>query len=198
MSHSGVVARSMTDNTSMSKDLPQARDALLAFKLEGDRALETHSDSEDRLVALMGEFERPIFAFLLTLLQDHDRAQDCAQDTFLRAYRQLEKQKSVNGSWLYTVARNRAVDEFRRQRWFQPQDTELELMTVQSDVDESIVVRQVMDKLSPADREVLYLFDVVGYKTHEIASILGIRGSAVRQRLSRARERFRALYGDGE
>jgi DNA-directed RNA polymerase specialized sigma24 family protein len=42
---------------------------------------------------------------------------------------------------------------------------------------------------------VLYLFGVAGFKTDEIASLLGVRGSTVRQRMYRARERFRNLYG---
>ena len=55
--------------------------------------------------------------------------------------------------------------------------------------------RQQQCVATRADREVLYLFDVAGFKTDEIGAMLGVRGSAVRQRLSRARERFRLLYG---
>jgi RNA polymerase sigma-70 factor (ECF subfamily) len=57
-------------------------------------------------------------------------------------------------------------------------------------------VESVLAQLSPQDREVLYLFDVAGFKTDEIGAMIGVRGTAVRQRLSRARDRFRLLYGD--
>ena len=56
-------------------------------------------------------------------------------------------------------------------------------------------MESVLAQLSPQDREVLYLFDVAGFKTEEIGSMLGVRGTAIRQRLSRARERFRLIYG---
>jgi len=143
----------------------------------------------------MDQHERPIYNFLLALLRDTDVALDCAQDTFLRAYENLRKGKPVNGQWLFKVARNRAMDEFRRRRRVQPELDKLEQIAVHESTDRVMAVRSVMERLSTVDREVLYLFDIAGFKTDEIGAMLGIRGSAVRQRLSRARERFRFLYG---
>ena len=163
--------------------------------LEVRRVPEAHCEIEDELVRLMNQHERPIYNFLLALLRDTDVALDCAQDTFLRAYENLRKGKPVNGQWLYKVARNRAMDEFRSRRRVQPELDTLEQIPVRESTDRVIAVRSVMERLSPVDREVLYLFDVAGFKTDEIGHMLGIRGSAVRQRLSRARERFRLLYG---
>lgn len=151
--------------------------------------------TEDQLVRLMNEYERPIYNFLLVLVKDPDIALDCTQDTFLRAYENLQKGKPVNTSWLYTVARNRAMDEFRRRRHVDAETKRLEQVPIHEPTDLVMAVRQVMDRLAPIDREVLYLFDVAGFKTDEIGDMLGVRGSAIRQRLSRARERFRVLYG---
>lgn len=156
---------------------------------------ETERAIEDQLVDLMNEYERPIYNFLLSLLHDPDVALDCAQDTFMRAFNNLKKGKSVNSPWLYTVARNRAMDEFRRNKKVQPDLDALEHIPVHEGTDRALAVRSVMEQLSPADREVLYLFDIAGFKTDEIGRMLGVRGSAIRQRLSRARERFRVLYG---
>jgi RNA polymerase sigma factor (sigma-70 family) len=58
------------------------------------------------------------------------------------------------------------------------------------------MVEQLLSRLAPLDREVLYLFAVAGFKTDEIGAILGVRGAAVRQRLYRARERVRELWAD--
>jgi RNA polymerase sigma-70 factor (ECF subfamily) len=163
--------------------------------LENQQVAGAVGSCEDQLVRLMEEHERPIYTFLLALLQDADLALDCAQDTFLRAYEHVRKGKPVNTAWLYTVARNRAMDEFRRRKRVQPDLDALEEMPVREATDRTLMVRQVLEHLSPADREVLYLFDVAGFKTDEIGAMLGVRGSAIRQRLSRARERFRVLYG---
>ena len=156
---------------------------------------EAESQTEDELVRLMNQHERSIYNFLLSLLRDPDVALDCAQDTFLRAYENLRKGRPVQPQWLYKVARNRAMDEFRQRRHVQPELEKLEQLPVHEPTEKTVAVRYVMDRLSQVDREVLYLFDIAGFKTDEIGDMLGIRGSAVRQRLSRARERFRHLYG---
>ncbi|GAC1413099.1 MAG: sigma-70 family RNA polymerase sigma factor [Mycobacterium sp.] len=163
--------------------------------LEVRRVPEAATRVDDELVGLMNLYERPIYNFLLTLLHDPEVALDCAQDTFLRAYENLQKGRPVNSAWLYKVARNRAMDHFRRQRHTQSDDEALENVAVHESTDRVLAVQAVLAEMSTADREVLYLFDVAGFKTDEIGSMLGVRGSAIRQRLSRARERFRTLYG---
>lgn len=153
-------------------------------------------DVEESLVALMDRYERPLYAYLMAILHDADAALDCAQDTFLRAYEHLSRGKTINARWLYTVARNRATDEFRRRRHLHREPEVLEQAAIaHHSIEGSLDVQRIMDQLSPADREVLYLFEIAGFKTDEIGAMLGMRGSAVRQRLSRARERFRTLYG---
>jgi RNA polymerase sigma factor (sigma-70 family) len=150
---------------------------------------------EDELVVLMDRYETPIYAYLLSILHDRDLALDCSQDTFLRAYQALSRGRAINGKWLYTVARNRATDEFRHRRQLHPDAEALEDVHAEETPTESMLdVRAVMARLPPLDREVLYLFEVAGFKTDEIGALLEIRGTAVRQRLTRARRRFRALH----
>jgi RNA polymerase sigma-70 factor (ECF subfamily) len=167
---------------------------VLAIRREVRRVPEADYQVDDQLVGLMNQYERPIYNFLLALLRDPDVALDCAQDTFLRAYENLRKGRPVNSSWLYTVARNRAMDEFRGKRRVQPDIDTLEQLPVHEPTEHNLAIQSVLAELSPSDREVLYLFDVAGFKTDEIGAMLGVRGTAIRQRLSRARERFRVLY----
>src|SRR2546430_10126439 len=103
----------------------------------------------------MNEYERPIYTFLLTLVRDADVALDCTQDAFLRAYQNLAKGKPVNASWLYTVARNRAMDEFRRRKRVEPDLEALEQQSVEHATDTVLAVQAVFRQLSPPDREVL-------------------------------------------
>jgi RNA polymerase sigma-70 factor, ECF subfamily len=151
--------------------------------------------AEDELIQLMRDFERSIYSFLFTLLRDEQLALDSVQDTFLRAFENLQRGKPVNTAWLYKVARNRAMDEFRRSKRMSPDADALEHVPVDRPTDTIMAVQHILDLLSPMDREVLYLFDIAGFKTDEIGKLLGVRGSAIRQRLTRARERFRSLYG---
>ena len=65
-----------------------------------------------------------------------------------------------------------------------------------SAVDHDVVldVRGAVDRLSADDRLLLTFFYVDDYPTRNIAEILNVSEGAVRTRLSRARDRFKALY----
>lgn len=152
--------------------------------------------ADDELHVLLQRYERPLYGYLLARLKDEDCALDCVQDTFLRAYQSLQRGRPVNKQWLYTVARNRAMDEFRRKRHFDPDTEALDHIASTDDTDRRMFLHDVLAKLAPMDRDVLYLYAVAGFKTDEIGDIMGVRGAAIRQRLYRARERARHLFGD--
>jgi RNA polymerase sigma factor (sigma-70 family) len=156
------------------------------------------ADPASELTSLLDHYHQAVFNFLTVLLGNRDAARDCTQDTFLRAYENLRKGKPVNVYWLYRVARNRATDILRLNR--------REHLTVER-LDESQPdsagswfqsdrVRDTLLKLSPADREVLYLAEVDGLTSLEIGRMLGIRPGTVRMRLTRAHVRFRTSYAE--
>lgn len=152
------------------------------------------TDVEADFLALLEACERPLYGYLLRLVRDHDIAQDCAQDTFIRAHRAMHAGQAITRHWLFRVAHNRAVDEFRRGSRVQADLTALEATPVSESTDERLGVQETLDALEPLDREVLHLFVVEGFKTDEIGAMLGMSGGAIRQRLYRARERFRVLH----
>ncbi len=152
----------------------------------------------DQLVKLMDSYEEPLYNFLVVLLGDRELSYDCAQDTFLRAYQNLVSGKPVTAQWLYTVARNRAMDHFRQRRkiWVNPLDEHADLVDALPDRELEGAVRRALAQLSPSDREILYLAHTDGLKPREIAQTLGIRAGTMRMRLLRAHQRFRAVYQD--
>ncbi|GAC1626620.1 MAG: sigma-70 family RNA polymerase sigma factor [Chloroflexota bacterium] len=151
---------------------------------------------EKTLCALMSEHERSLYLFLLVRLGNSEQALDSVQETFLRAFQALRRGRQINRQWLFTVARNHAVDSWRRCKKVDAGPGALEQIGVEDTTDQRMIVRQIMDQLPRLDRDVLYLHTVCGFTTHEIGGIVGASGAAVRQRLYRARERFRLLYED--
>ncbi len=173
----------------------QVREGVIASVLQVRPVPDAALSIDEQLNRLISDHERALYNFLLALVRDPEVALDCAQDTFLRAYENLQKNRPVNAPWLFKVARNRAMDEFRRGSKFRPESDPTDAVQVHEPTDRNLAVRQAFSELSPSDREVLYLFDVAGFKTDEIGQMLGVRGSAIRQRLSRARVRLRQAYG---
>jgi RNA polymerase sigma-70 factor (ECF subfamily) len=160
----------------------------------GDATDPPHDHAAEHLLALMNQYERPLYGFLVVLVGPHDAA-DGTQETFLRAYEQLRGGRAVTKGWLYTVARRLALDQLRHSQRTCPRSEVLEQLPEPPACGRGDLVRRTLARLAPEEREVLYLFAVDGFRTMHIARILGTSAAAVRQRLCRARARFRTQWG---
>src|ERR1700761_9087135 len=65
---------------------------------------------------LYSRYNERIYAFISSKVPDHGRSEYIAQDVFMSALRQLRAcdQDLAFKPWLYTIARNACIDEFRR------------------------------------------------------------------------------------
>src|SRR2546421_11796265 len=68
---------------------------------------------------LLARHRAPLYTFLLRMLGDRERAEDLAQETFLRIVKgaQAWEQRARFQTWLFTIARNLCVDQSRRDRF---------------------------------------------------------------------------------
>jgi len=65
---------------------------------------------------LYSRYRERIFAFILSKVHDHGRAEDIAQEVFMSALRRLRtsEQTIAFKPWIYEIAKNACIDEFRR------------------------------------------------------------------------------------
>lgn len=167
-----------------------------------DRPLELMArDDHAYFEALFATYQQPILSYLYRLLGDVERAEELCQETFARAYRarrSLDQVENVR-AWLYRVATNAARDQLRRRRllsWLPLFDEDPLLMVDSPEASalEAHAVEQALRKLDPDLRVPLVLYSCQELSTQEIAEVLGISRDAVKQRLVRARLRFKELY----
>jgi RNA polymerase sigma-70 factor (ECF subfamily) len=154
--------------------------------------------SREVLVALIEAHEVRLYRYLVALTGDPETARDCLQDTFTRAYEHLQRGRDVNTQWLYKVGRNRGIDELRRRQRERANEAAVPEFSAASHLEDLVGLRLAFRDLAPDDRAILSLVVVEGLTGEEIAERLGIRLGAVRTRLYRARERFRAIYTGGK
>lgn len=148
------------------------------------------------------EHYRDIYVYLCRLVDDAHQAEDLAQDTFVKAYRALDRLSAGANvrAWLYRIATNTALDWLRRRRlisWLPlfERDSHPATRTSFGGASlESVAVQQALGQLSARYRVPLVLFACQGFSTREIAEILQISRTAVKTRLFRAREQFRQIY----
>jgi RNA polymerase sigma-70 factor (ECF subfamily) len=156
----------------------------------------------ERFESLYSQYQREVWALAYARWMDADSALDIMQETFLRLWKQLEAGETLDNprAWLLRVARNLAEDyaksAFRRNGTQAP---ELFGTVAANGVppidkmerDETFArVRQLLDDLPAADREILTLRYALEYDAPAIADMLGLAVTAVHMRLSRARQRL--------
>ena len=153
---------------------------------------------EHAFAQLVLTHERELGLFLCRRVSDPHVAQDLLQDTFLAAWKAIRKtgpDLRVR-PWLYKIALNAARQWERRQRIlrfvpFQPHQATIQVETPSLRDD----VQRVLQKMRREDAELLLLKTAAELTYSEIGALLKIKPETVRQRLHRARERFRNLYG---
>lgn len=152
----------------------------------------------DELERLYQTTYTAVVRFLYRKVWDADRAEDLAQEVFVRA---LAHRPEKPRAWLFAVAANLARDEaraaVRRKRHLTllradpaalPTATPAADETVEDD-ERKAAVKRALDVLTPRDREVLLLWDA-GLSYPEIAGQTGLAVGAVGTTLARARRRL--------
>jgi RNA polymerase sigma-70 factor (ECF subfamily) len=135
-----------------------------------------------------------IYAYLLYCGVAPQRAQELAQDTFLKLYLKMRKGETVENprAWLYRVAHHFALRSLQREPVFDELDPNARGREPRPDPESGLMERQrhealwaAIRELSPQQRNCLHL-RVQGLRYREIAETIGISNSAVGEFLRRA------------
>jgi RNA polymerase sigma factor (sigma-70 family) len=135
-----------------------------------------------------------LFRYFRRAVGQTDTARDLTQDVFLRVTRTAvpDAADSEVRAWLFRIARNLALDHFRK-RVRQPSpaaSVEDGSRLPSQDVD--LAVNEALGALADLDRDVFLMREVAGLGYEEIASACGLTSGAVRSRIHRARLQLRA------
>ena len=81
-------------------------------------AIAAQSGCIESFESLVGQFEKPLYHFLLAKTRNHHQAEDLLQDTFLITYRKLDRFNPVYpfSSWIFTIANRLAISHYRKQK----------------------------------------------------------------------------------
>jgi len=145
---------------------------------------------------------RRILGTLITLVRDRATAEDCAQETYERAFRRWKewRPEASAEAWLHRIAINVAISDRRHQRLRQAGELVRRLGRPASGPDPSTVAErsdlfQAMKKLPAKQAAVLVLRHYHGYSNREIAAALGVPEQTVASRLAAARQHLQAVLG---
>ena len=181
--------------------------SLVALKKSGKAGLQVWTVAQ--LSAFYTENRQELLAHANRVLKDSSKAEEVTQDALIKFMLAAPELESADHalSYLHRTIENLCIDLFRaegrRPNLVVLDDATAEVeASWQADGDHSAalsaaedaaVIRQALSLLSPAERAALVMWEVEGRSTEEIAAELGIKESAVRHTVSRARLSLRRI-----
>ena len=164
------------------------------------------------LGAFYTEHRSELIAHASRILKDSAKAEEVIQDALIKvmlAAPELESKDHALG-YMHRTIENLCIDIFRiegrRPNLVLLDDSSAELESTWVDnkdhvdviaaADDAAIVRQALAMLSPAERAALVMWEMEGRSTSEIAAELGIKESAVRHTVSRARASLRRVLSE--
>ena len=148
----------------------------------------------ERLVELIPRLRR----YARALVGDRATADDLVQDTLERAWAKLHLYRRGTDlrAWLFTVMHNVHVNRVRATRTTDTLEDEMPELAQRPPQGDALLVRDLdraITRLPDEQRAVLLLVTLEEMSYEEVARTLGIPIGTVMSRLSRAREKLRAM-----
>ena len=144
-----------------------------------------------------------VVAFFIGLGLDPYTADDLGAETaeaVVRGFHRLREPQAFE-AWFWSIARNRLRNYYRSRKTVKPVDAMISPATpedISVEREEHRRMLLAMGKLSPRDRELLWLREVEGLEYEEIGTRIGSAVGTVRVALHRARKRLEEIYLAGE
>ena len=179
----------------MTPDSPTTSDESIVERVTNGRVEEYEM--------LMQRYEAKLLRYVRYLIHDESAAYDVVQETFIKAYRNLQGFNSAYkfSSWIYRIAHNESMNFLKKHPYTVDSDTdydpELSYDTkLEESIDAEILkdhVHECVARLEPKYRDVIQLAYFEHMKYREISDVLHIPQPTVGVRLSRAKDALKKI-----
>lgn len=155
---------------------------------------------------LVDRYKDLVFTLALRMVKNREEAEEVSQDTFIKAYKSLDKFKgdSKFSTWIYKVAYNTSLDRIKKYKKAQlsvPIDefTEKDVKTIETALDvierdeKNKAIQKCLNKLPSDDAFLLTLFYFEEQSLEEIANIIGLTANNVKVKLFRSRKKLATI-----
>ena len=152
---------------------------------------------------MAGESERQVYAVCYHMMGNREDAEDCAQETMLRAFKAFGtfRRDASFSTWITRIAMNVCTDALRKRRPvasldamreetnFDVPDTAPTAYVQLEQKERMRLLREGLNELPEDMRQIIVLRDMRGMNYEEIAQVLDIPLGTVKSRVNRAREK---------
>ncbi|MCX2681233.1 RNA polymerase sigma factor [Galbibacter sp. EGI 63066] len=155
---------------------------------------------------LVTRYKDLVFTLTLRMLKNKEEAEEVAQDTFIKAYKSLQKFKgdSKFSTWLYKIAYHNCLDRlklYKKERALVSMETITEPNIKITDnafeqlarAEKRQTILECMETLPTKDSFLLTLYYFEEQSLEEISHIIGIKPNNVKVKLFRSRKKLAAV-----
>ena len=150
---------------------------------------------EAAMTALIDRHRNRLIRTAANLLRDRYEAEDIAQESFLKAFREIGKLREDRAfsGYLYRICVRLCMDRLRLKR---PELVEFDPGTpaAGNNIENKVVVEKLLAMMPVDLRTTLVLREMEQLSYEEVAEVMHVPVGTVRSRLHSAREKFRNLW----
>jgi RNA polymerase sigma-70 factor, ECF subfamily len=169
---------------------------------EGALVQRARSGDTKAFERLYREHAGRVYGLCLRMTRDPAMAEDCTQETFVNAWRALDRfeTRSSIGTWLHRIAVNVTLAKRRKATPVvdtTPVDDE-DAVETEWTLETPLEVQEIetaIEMLPEGARDVLVLYAIYGYSHAEAAEMLGVAEGTCKAQLHRARGLLRERLG---
>ena len=150
---------------------------------------------ETALGLLIARHRNRLIRTAANLLRDRHEAEDVAQESFLKAFRELPKLRDDRAfsGYIYRICVRLCMDRLRLKR-AEPGEYDGVTHHDGGAIENRVVIAKILDQLPYDLRTTLVLREMEQLSYEEVAEAMHVPIGTVRSRLHTARERFRKLW----
>ena len=162
-----------------------------------------NSSPEEILTQIVRQYQSALLRMCYLYLHDRTAAEDAVQETFLKAYKNIDtfRSESKERTWLMSIAINTCRD-MNRSAWFRhtekrvtPEDLAIPVPTQDED---ALALAEAIRRLPARHRDAILLYYYQDMTIQEVAETLHAAPSTIAKRLNQAKEKLRLALDEDE
>lgn len=157
--------------------------------------------NKEKFGLLVEKYQDSLYTFIFYSVKDEGTAKDILQETFLKALKEINnyKEEGKFKAWLWTIARNKVMDFYRKNSKIVP--LEEETLKQQDETSKNALgqielkhIQNLIEELPSEQKEVILMRQYLSFK--EIAAVLDCPLGTVLARLNRAIKKIQKSLGE--